>query len=133
MSDEESGSDFMFEICCIPKFINIDILKKYVNMDIESNIEYYEDMNITYKISNCTKTEWMIHKSIKMSEMIGSGNNWADVSIKNSIFIDVSVLTLNQNITNEKSINQNFIDNNKLDELFNETNGNAIVNIFKKV
>lgn len=52
--------------------------------------------------------------------------------INDKIGIDVSVLTLKNNIcTNEKSIIQNFSDSNDLDSLFNTNAGEKAVEIFK--
>jgi hypothetical protein len=118
----------------IKLIIDFNILKKYINKDIESNIEYYNDTNMTYTISNPTKAEWIIYKSIKNSLWIGKGNNKADVFLEllnTNIYIDVGVLTLNGNQTNEKSIMQNFTEGNNLDELFIKKNGNEAINIFK--
>jgi hypothetical protein len=108
---------------------NIDILKKFVKLDIDSNLEYYNDINSNYNISNPKKAEWIIYKSIDGSELVGNGNTNIDVSYKN-IGIDVGVLTLNGKKTNEKSIMQNFSCNN-LDEKFVKDKCNEAVDFFK--
>lgn len=120
----------------IPPFIDIDILKEYVKKDIGANKEYFDDLNITYKISDPKKAEWILSKSIKeingkKGKLIGDGNTNADIRIGNKILIDVSVLTLNKSYTNEKSIMQNFTTGNNLDTLFNNKLGNNAVDIFK--
>src|SRR5437868_966016 len=108
----------ILEISFIPECIDIDILKKYVKQDINANIEYYNDCNMSYRISNPTKAEWIISKAINNSKMIGSGNTFVDVVFEN-IYIDVTVLTLGRGqYTNEKSIMQNFSSSNNLDSLF---------------
>jgi hypothetical protein len=118
----------------LKKILNIVTLKKYVFNDVKSNYEYFNDANLTYTISNPTKAEWIIYKSIKNSLWIGKGNNKADVLLQllfTNIYIDVGVLTLNGNQTNEKSIMQNFTQGNNLDELFINKKGSDAVNIFK--
>jgi hypothetical protein len=109
--------------------INIDILKEYIKKDIDSNKEYYDDINANYNISNPKKAEWLLFKSIKESKMVGNGNTYIDIQYKN-IGIDVGVLTLNRNTTNEKSIMQNFSCKN-LDEKFTEDKCKEAVDIFK--
>lgn len=118
----------------INSIINFNKLKKYVKNDVNANYEYYDETNMTYTISNPTKAEWIIYKSIQNSSWIGKGNNKADVLlslINTNIYIDVGILTLNSNQTNEKSIMQNFTEGNNLDELFIAGKGFDAVNIFK--
>jgi hypothetical protein len=118
----------------LKKILNITTLKKYVLNDVNSNYEYFNDANLTYTISNPTKAEWIIYKSIKNSLWIGKGNSKADVLLQllfTNIYIDVGVLTLNGNLTNEKSVMQNFTQGNNLDELFINKKGSEAVNIFK--
>lgn len=78
------------------------------------------------------KAEWILSKSIANSKLIGNGNTNVDILVKNKIGIDVSVLTLNNNYTNEKSVIQNFSDSGDLDTFFNTKKGEKIVTIFKK-
>ena len=98
-------------------------------MDIDSNMEYYNDINSNYNISNPKKAEWIIHKSINGSELVGNGNTNIDVSYKN-VGIDVGVLSLNGKKTNEKSIMQNFSCTN-LDEKFVKDKCSEAVDFFK--
>jgi predicted Fe-Mo cluster-binding NifX family protein len=118
-------------LCKIPDFVDIKILKEYVKKDIDTNKEYFDDRNITYRISDSKKAEWMLHKCIKNSKLVGDGNKSSDILVDNEIHIDVSVLTLNGNSTNEKSIMQNFSESNDLDGLFNNNDGEKAVDIFK--
>lgn len=130
----EETENYLFELCKkIPNFINLKILKKYVNTDIESNKEFFDNTCSTYKISNSIKAEWIIYKSIKNSKMIGNGNKNFDLSVNDDIFIDVYVLTLRNNQTNEKTIIQNFSNSADLDTLFKTKNNKEIIKIFKKV
>lgn len=127
----ESNKSNILEPCEILDFINIDILKKYVKTDIDGNKEYYDDCNKTYKISNPKKAEWILSKAIPGSKLVGDGNKYIDIEI-NNIGIDVSVLTLNNNYTNEKSIMQNFANSNDMDSLFDIENINKVFDVFKK-
>ncbi len=92
----------------IPDFINIEILIKYVISDIDNNKNFFDDCNIAYKISDPKKAEWILHKSISGSKLVSNGSNNIDIEYidyNNINFgIDVSVLTMNNNISNEKSI-----------------------------
>jgi hypothetical protein len=124
-------SKYILEPCIIKEFIDIKILKEYVKKDLDSNREYFDDLNITYKISDPRKGEWILNKAIKNGKLVGNGNNNIDINIDNKIWIDVSVLTLNGNYTNEKSIMQNFSNSNDLDTLFNTNKGDESVEIFK--
>lgn len=127
-----SEKQYILEPTMIPECISIDILKRYVEQDINSNREYFDDLGMTYKISNPSKAEWMVHKSIDRSKLVASGNNCVDITSEN-ICIDVSVLTLNNSsYTNEKSIMQNFSTGNNLDSLFENKEGEKATEIFKK-
>ena len=118
--------------CEVPDFVNIKILEEYVKKDLDGNKEYFDDLNITYKISDPKKAEWILSKSIKNSKLVGNGNTNIDIMVNNNIGIDVSVLTLNGNFTNEKSIMQNFANCNNLDTLFNTNKGDDAVEIFRQ-
>lgn len=126
----QNKHNYVCKVSNIPSFIDLDILKKYVVKDIESNKEYFDEMNLTYKISESKKAEWIIYKSIKESKMVGSGHNNIDI-LYNNIGIDVGILSLSRTYTNEKSIIQNFSTAYKLDKLFNDGRGEDATNIFK--
>jgi hypothetical protein len=129
---KEVECKFVLEPCNILNQIDIEILKDYVKKDIDANREYFDDKKITYKISDPKKAEWILHKSIENSELVGDGNTNIDVFIKKSnIGIDVSILSLTKNMTNEKSIIQNFTTGNELDSLFLNNNGMEVVEIFR--
>lgn len=130
--DLNDNCTFVLEPCEILSQINLDILKKYVKKDIDANKEYFDDRKITYKISDPKKGEWILCKSIENSKLVGDGNTNIDIFIKDlNIGIDVSVLSLTKNTTNEKSIIQNFTTGNELDSLFLNGKGIEIVDIFK--
>lgn len=104
----------------VPDFVNIKKLRRYVRKDIKPNIEFFEDTKLSYKISNPIKAEWMLNKSIKNAKIIGGGNTNCDIDVGGKYLIDVSVLTLKGNYSNEKSVMQNFSGCDNLDSLFTE-------------
>ena len=115
-------------------FIDFAKLKKYVKTDVDANKEYYDNCNLTYIISNPKKAEWIMSKAISNSKIISAGNSKFDIILDMNninIYIDVGVLTLNKNYTNEKSIIQNFSDSNNLDQLFINKKGEEAINIFR--
>lgn len=123
---------FVLEPCCILDQINIQLLKEHVKKDVDANKEYFDDRKITYKISDPKKAEWILHKSIENSDLVGDGNKNIDIVLeKLNIGIDVSVLSLTKNMTNEKSIIQNFTIGNDLDLLFLNNKGVEVVEIFR--
>lgn len=124
-------NDYVVRPHKIPNFIDINILKEYVKKDIESNKEYFDDKKITYKINDPKKAEWIIHKAIKNSKIVGDGNTKVDVIVDN-IGLDVSVLSLVNRTTNEKSIMQNFKEGIDLDTLFKNKDGVNAIEIFRK-
>ena len=123
-------SKYILQPSTIPKIINIDILKKYVQEDINGNKEYFDDLNMTYRISCPKKAEWILNKAIPNGKLVGNGNTSVDIVVDN-ICIDVSVLTLNNLYTNEKSIMQNFSTGNNLDSLFDNSEGDEAIKIFE--
>jgi hypothetical protein len=118
----------LFTIVDIPDFINIDRLKKEIKIDIDANKYFYDDMDMTYTISSPKKAEWILHKSIDNSRLIGNGNSSMDIIMDNNV-IDVGLLTLNTTYTNEKSIIQN-TENDDIDNLF-KIKSLSLIRIFK--
>jgi hypothetical protein len=129
MTDKENYVLNSVNIKSIDIPIDLNILMENVKKDIESNKEYYDDISANYIISNPKKAEWILHKSIKDSKLVGNGNTNIDVKYKDK-GIDVGVITLNGKKTNEKSIIQNFSCKN-LDEKFTENKCSEAVDIFK--
>ena len=72
---------FILEPCKIPDFVDIKILKEYVNKDLDGNKEYFDDLDITYKISEPRKAEWILSKAIKNSKLVGNGNANIDIIV----------------------------------------------------
>ena len=77
------------------------------------------------------KAEWILHKAIKNSKIVGDGNGKVDIVV-DDIGLDISVLSLINKTTNEKSIMQNFKEGNDLDSLFINKDGANAIEIFRK-
>jgi hypothetical protein len=128
----KSRYKYIFTPCKLPNFVNINILREFVKNDVKNNKDYFDELQMTYRISDAKKAEWMLSKSILNSKLVGNGNKNVDIIVRNKIGIDVSVLTLNKRFTNEKSVIQNFTNSNTLDLLFNNKDATHAVDIFKK-
>lgn len=126
---KEVNNKQLMSLVDIPDFINIDKLKHWVKIDIDANKYYYDDKQMTYTISNPCKSEWILHKSIDNSKLIGNGNSSMDIVTDNNV-IDVGLLTLNNSYTNEKSIIQN-TENNNIDNLFKTKSSLSLIRMFK--
>lgn len=89
--------------CPLLECIDVKVLKEYVQKDVISNKEYYDDLKMNYKINDPKKAEWIIGKTIKKCKLVGNGSKCIDINVCDTIGIDVSVLTLSNNKnTNEK-------------------------------
>ncbi len=64
--------------CKFPDFVNINVLKEYVKKDSDGNREYFDNLNITYKISDPKKAEWILSKSIKNSKLVENGKYFSN-------------------------------------------------------
>ena len=121
----------VFNICEIPTFIDIKILKKYINDYIKSNYDFLKERYNKLYIDH-DRSEYFIMKATK-GKFVGSGNDPVDI-IKDKNGIDVACLSLNKNITNEKSIIQNFTKaGNELDNYFNNKEPNKAIDLYKKI
>lgn len=110
--------------------INYDILKEYLKKYINPRIEYYKETNTQNLELESGFSEWWIKKSSKGIK-IGNGNAPMDVITKKNNAIDTMCLCLNGNVSNEKSIMQNFGNSgNNLDLYFNTKNHIKVINMF---
>ena len=122
IDNKYDDSEKILEFCKILDLVDISIIKDYVKKDIDNNKDYFDELKLTYKISDPKKAEWILSKAIKNSILVGNGNTFVDIIVNDIIGVDVCVLTLNNSYTNEKSIIQNFTCNN-LDSLFTVNKG----------
>src|SRR3989304_2289549 len=60
-NDTSIDNTQILEPCLLPEFIDFNILKSYVKKDIDGNKEYFDNLNITYKISDPKKAEWILN------------------------------------------------------------------------
>lgn len=129
MEKEISDDNYVLSLCPIPETVNKEKLKEYVSKDIESRIEYYEDTKKNLTIEDHF-SEWCLAKSTD-GVQIGGGHCAMDVKTKNNEGIDATCLVMNKNMTNEKSLIQNFQESGKnLDVLFNEKKTEEAVSLF---
>lgn len=126
---EESHNKNVITLTKIPDDIDIEILKSYVEKDIKANLEYFSDKNCNLNV-NKEKAEWMIHKSCANSKIIGNGNKPTDIQ-KEDYGMDIAVLCINGQYSNEKSLIQNFKTIGKdLDTQFTEEKYNDALKLF---
>ena len=115
----------------LPNSFNINITKslisEYINYPIIQSMIESNNLCIDSNIS-----EHIIKESLQNGIRIGKGNGSIDV-INETIEIDVGCMCLNDNISNEKSIIQNFKSGGaNLDTLFNTKNDKEAIEIYKK-
>jgi hypothetical protein len=132
ITKQKKTSKYILQPCPMPAGVCLQTLKKYVDDDIKANEEFFDNMQMSYRISSPTKAEWILNKAIAGGKMVGGGSNHIDI-VSDKIGIDVSVLTLGKGeFTNEKSIMQNFSKSGNLDSMFNNEKGDKAVRVFQK-
>jgi hypothetical protein len=110
--------------------IDYNLLKIYIKNYIEPRIEYYNETNTKNLELESGFSEWWIKKTSNGTK-IGNGNCPMDVITFNNNAIDTMCLCMNSNISNEKSIMQNFgSTGNNLDSFFNAKNDTKIIRMF---
>lgn len=116
-------------LCPIPEFINVNKIKEKIFEYIEFRIEFYRSKNRPLFVED-EFGEYFIAISSDGCE-IGGGNCGMDVITKNNEGIDATCIIMKQNISNEKSLIQNFISSGlNLDTLFIEKKDEKIVELF---
>ncbi len=122
--------EYVFQPWMLPKSLDIIGLKKQLRKEINFNMEFFNDTNSNIGIPPL-KQEWYIKKHIK-GNMVGAGNAPIDI-VKDDLGIDVGGLTFSGNMTNEKSICQNFQGCGKnLDLYFKNKDYKTITTLFNK-
>ena len=110
--------------------IDIDKLKIMVNEYMIPRIEYYKSTETKNLEIESGFSEWWIEKTSN-GKKIASGNCPFDVLTLNKNAIDVMCLCINGNMSNEKSIIQNFTNSgNNLDDYFNNKKFDDAIKIF---
>lgn len=65
-------------------------------------MEYFDDQQITYKISDPKKAEWILSKSIKNSKLVGNGSANVDIKVNDNTSEGEKAVEIFRNKFNEK-------------------------------
>lgn len=121
--------NYILEPCPIPKSINLDKLKTYIFDYIKHREYFYKETNRSFYIEDEFSEFWL--KSASSGIHIGTGNCATDIVTSNLESIDSMCVIMNKNISNEKSLIQNFkLSGNKLDILFDNKEDKIAVELF---
>lgn len=116
-------------LCAIPESININIIKEKISNYMESRIEYYQYKNRPPYVED-EFSEYFTAISSNGCE-IGGGNSGMDVRTEQNEGIDVTCIIMNKDVSNEKSLIQNFKSSGlNLDTLFAEKKDDEAVELF---
>lgn len=116
-------------LCSIPESIRVNEIKEKISNYMESRIEYYRCKNRPPFVED-EFGEYFTAISSDGRE-IGGGNCGMDVITKNDEGIDVTCIIMKQDISNEKSLIQNFTSSgSNLDALFIEKKDEEAVELF---
>jgi hypothetical protein len=119
----------VLEHCQLPISLNINEMKNHISSYMASRISYYKKKNRAPFIED-EFSEFFTANATGGIE-IGSGNYGMDVITQNNEGIDVMCVVMNKNISNEKSLIQNFISSGgNLDTLFNEKKDKEALDLF---
>lgn len=113
----------------MPKSINIDKIKEHITNYMEPRIKFYQDKNRSPYIED----EFSEYFTALASNgyQISSGNCAMDIITSNNEGIDVMCVIMNNNISNEKSLIQNFTSSgSNLDVLFTEQKDDDAIKLF---
>lgn len=117
-------------LCPIPESIDINKIKEKISNYIEPRKEYYLYKDKSLFVED-EFGEYFTATSCDGHE-IGGGNCAMDVISKNNEGIDATCIIMNDDISNEKSLIQNFTSSGlNLDSLFIEKKDEEAVNLFK--
>jgi hypothetical protein len=115
--------------CVIPSCINIQQLQTYVKEYMEPRKQFYKETKRSLYIED-EFSEWWIEK-VSSGKQIGKGNKGTDVVTSDLNGIDVMCVVMKKNLSNEKSIIQNFKSSgNNLDELFKNKNDKLAIKLY---
>ncbi len=116
-------------LCPLPESVNKDILTEEINKYMKPREEYYKYKNRSPYVED-EFSEYFTAMASGGCE-IGSGHCGMDVKTKNDEGIDAMCVIMNNNISNEKSIIQNFASSGSdLDTLFKEKKDDEAVGLF---
>jgi hypothetical protein len=121
--------DNVLTLCPIPESINIDNIKEQISAYMLPRTSYYKEK----KRSPYIEDEFSEHFTAKACEgtEIGGGHCGMDVKTKHNEGIDAMCVIMNKDISNEKSLIQNFKSSgSNLDTLFKEQKDSEAVVLF---
>jgi hypothetical protein len=129
VNNDITSENYVLTLCSIPESIKVDEIKEKISKYMESRIEYYCCKNRPPFIED-EFGEYFTAISSDGFE-IGGGNCGMDVITKNNEGIDVTCIIMKQDISNEKSLIQNFTSSgSNLDTLFIEKKDEEAVELF---
>jgi hypothetical protein len=119
----------VLQLCAIPESINIDIIRQKIYEYMNSRLEYYKYKNRSPYIED-EFSEYFTAISSQGFE-IGAGHCGMDVITSKNEGIDAMCVIMNKDISNEKSLIQNFTrSGSNLDTLFKEKRDEEAVKLF---
>jgi hypothetical protein len=134
-SDKDNNKDIEIDdinvltLCPIPKSINIDKIKEDTSNYMVSRINYYKHKGRSPYLED-EFSEYFTANASDGSE-IGNGHCGMDVKTKHNEGIDAMCVIMNKDISNEKSLIQNFKSSgSNLDTLFKEQKDTEAVMLF---
>ena len=129
LSNDESAESNVLTLCPFPESINIEAIKEMVNVYMGPRVEYYKNKNRAPYIEDEFSEYFTAIAS--GGEEIGGGHCGTDVKTKHNEGIDAMCVIMNENMSNEKSLIQNFSSSgSNLDTLFNEKKDEEAVQLY---
>jgi hypothetical protein len=126
---ESNINNNVLTLCPIPESINIDKIKEDISNYMEHRKTFYESTKRSPYIED-EFSEYFTALASGGTE-IGRGHCGMDVKTKNNEGIDVMCIIMNKDVSNEKSIIQNFASSGaNLDTLFKEKKHEEAVELF---
>ena len=127
--NSNNNENNVLTLCPIPESINISEIEENIRNYMEPRIAYYRDKNRSPYVED-EFSEYFTAKSSGGCE-IGGGHCGMDVRTRNNEGIDAMCVVMNKDLSNEKSIIQNFASSgSNLDTLFQEKKDEEAVSLF---
>jgi hypothetical protein len=116
-------------ICDLPDSINQKDLSSMIKKYIDSRKDFYKDSGRNIYIEDEFSEYWL--EKVTSGKSIGKGSGGMDVKTKSNEGIDATCIIMNNSISNEKSLIQNFTSaGDNLDTLFLEKRDKEAVQMF---
>ena len=125
----ESETSPVLTLCPLPESFNKDKIEEDIKKYMKPREEYYKHKNRSPYVED-EFSEYFTARATSGCE-IGSGHCAMDVKTKNDEGVDAMCVIMNKDISNEKSIIQNFVSSGSdLDTLFKEKKDHEAVGLF---